>query len=215
MRIVIAGGHGKIALLLSSALATAGHEPVGLIRNASQAGDVRATGATPLVLDLEQSDVTQVAQALAGADAVVFAAGAGPDSGRERKLTVDRDGAILLGRAAVEADVRRMIVVSSVGADSGDADSDDVMQVYLYAKGAADAGIRELDLDATIVRPGTLTDDDATGRIRTADHVDGGSIPRADVAAIIARLIEDGSSVGRTFEVISGDTPIAEALKAL
>ena len=215
MRIVIAGGHGKIALLLSSALATSGHEPIGLIRTASQAGDIRATGGTPLVLDLERSDVIEVAQALAGADAVVFAAGAGPDSGRERKLTVDRDGAILLGKAAVDADVRRMIVVSSVGADGGDADSDDVMQVYLYAKGAADSAVRELDLDATIVRPGTLTDDDATGRIRTADHVDGGSIPRADVAAIIARLIEDGSAIGETFEVVAGDTPIAEALKAL
>lgn len=215
MRIVIAGGHGRIALLLSELLATSGHQPIGLIRNPAHAADVRATGATPVVLDLESADSSDVVSALAGAEVAVFAAGAGPDSGAARKLTLDRDGAILFGRAAVEAGVRRFVVVSSMGADDGDADSDDVFQVYLVAKGEADAAIRELDLDWTIVRPGGLTDDASTGRVVLADSVKRGSIPRADVAALIATAIEQGSAVHRTFEVVSGETPIAEALRSV
>ncbi|MFP7762337.1 NAD(P)H-binding protein [Marisediminicola sp. LYQ85] len=211
MRIVIAGGHGKIALLLSSILATAGHHPVGLIRNAAHAAEVRATGAEPVVLDLESSDVDSVSTALAGADAVVFAAGAGANSGAERKLTVDRDGAILLGAAAVAADVRRYVVVSAIGTDDFDADSDDVMQVYLRAKSEADAAVRALDLDWTIVRPGGLTDDDGTGRVEVGETVERGTIPRADVAAVIAHVLTSGAAVRRQFEVVSGSIAVADA----
>ncbi|MFP7834143.1 NAD(P)H-binding protein [Marisediminicola sp. LYQ134] len=211
MRIVIAGGHGKIALLLSSILATDGHHPVGLIRNAAHAAEVRATGAEPVVLDLESSDVDSVSTALAGADAVVFAAGAGANSGAERKLTVDRDGAILLGAAAVAADVRRYVVVSAIGTDDFDADSDDVMQVYLRAKSEADAAVRALDLDWTIVRPGGLTDDDGTGRVEVGETVERGTIPRADVAAVIAHVLTSGAAVRRQFEVVSGSTAVADA----
>ncbi|MEY2849946.1 MAG: hypothetical protein RI885_2613 [Actinomycetota bacterium] len=212
MRIVIAGGHGKIALLLSSLLATEGHHPVGMIRNAGHAAEVRATGAEPLVLDLESSDVSAVATALAGADAVVFAAGAGPDSGAARKLTVDRDGAILLAAAAEEAGVPRIVVISSIGADDFDPLSDDVMQVYLRAKSEADAAVRATQLDWTIVRPGTLTDEPGTGRITVGETVDGGTIPRADVAAVVAALVTEGRALRRQFELVSGDAAIADAL---
>ena len=215
MRILIAGGHGKIALLLSRQLADAGHEPVGIIRNPAQAADIRAAGAVPLVLDLEHSTIDQVAAALAGADATVFAAGAGANSDADRKLTLDRDGAILLADASVRAGVRRMIVVSSMGADGFDPNSDDVFQVYLRAKSEADAAVRQRELDWTIVRPGALTDEEATALVTVGETVDRGSIPRADVAAIILALLVDVSGVGRQFEVVSGQTPLAEALAAL
>jgi uncharacterized protein YbjT (DUF2867 family) len=215
MRIVIAGGHGKIALLLSRQLAEAGHEPVGIIRKPEQADDLRAVGATPLVLDLEHSTIDELAVALTGADATVFAAGAGPDSGPDRKLTLDRDGAILLADASVRAGVRRMIVISSMGADGFEASSDDGFQVYLRAKSEADAAVREHDLDWTIVRPGSLTDSDPAGVVTLGESVARGSIPRADVAALVSALLVWGTAVGRQFEVTSGSTPISEALGAL
>ena len=215
MRIVIAGGHGKIALLLSRELADAGHEPVGIIRNPSQAADLRAAGAIPLVLDLENSTIDDVADALDGADAAVFAAGAGPNSDADRKLTLDRDGAILLADASVRAGVRRLVMVSSMGADDYDATSDDVFQVYLRAKGEADAAVRHRDLDWTIVRPGALTDSEPSGLVTMGETVDRGSIPRADVAVVLAALLIGNIGVERQFEVTSGQTPIAEALSTL
>ena len=215
MRIVIAGGHGNIALLLSEILATAGHEPIGLIRNPAHAAEVRATGATPLVLDLEDSDVSSTASALAGVDAVVFAAGAGGGSGPERKLTVDRDGAILLADAAAEAGVLRFIVISSIGADSF-ADAGDEMGAYLKAKSEADAHIRASDLDWTIVRPGPLTDDAATGRVNVGDDsLERGEITRADVAGVIAAAIDQPATLRKQFVVVGGGTSIVEALKSL
>ncbi|MHC5795109.1 SDR family oxidoreductase [Lacisediminihabitans sp. FW035] len=215
MRIVIAGGHGKIALLLSRLLADAGHEPVGIIRKPEQADDLRAAGALPLVLDLEHSTVTELADALAGSDATVFAAGAGPDSGADRKLTLDRDGAVLLAEASVRAGVRRLIVISSMGADGFDETSDDVFQVYLRAKSEADAAVRAMDLDWTIVRPGALTDSEPDGSVTIGESVDRGSIPRADVAALVTALIVGAAGVRRQFEAVSGPTPIAEAVGAL
>lgn len=214
MRILIAGGHGQIALLLARRLRDAGHEPLSLIRNPDHADDVKGAGGVPVVLDLEQSDAAAVAAHLEGVDAVVFAAGAGPNSGAERKLTVDRDGAILLRDAAVQAGVRRYVMVSAMHADDFDADSDDVFQIYLRAKSEADAAVRDADLDWTIVRPGGLTDDAGTDRVQVAERLDRGSIPRADVAAVIAHVLDTGAAVRQQFELVSGDTPIAEALPA-
>ncbi|GAB3132259.1 SDR family oxidoreductase [Marisediminicola antarctica] len=215
MHIVIAGGHGKIALLLSRLLADAGHRPTGLIRDPEQSADLRSAGAEPVVLDLEKSTKEQVASALTGADAVVFAAGSGPDSGPERKLTVDRDGAVLLAEAAVAAGVRRFVVVSSIGADEYDPSSNDGMQIYLKAKSEADAAVRALDLDWTIVRPGGLTNDEPTGLVTVAERSDRSSISRADVAAVFAAVLETDQTIGKQFEVVGGSTPIAEALTGL
>ena len=209
MRIVIAGGHGKIALLLARQLAAAGHEPIGLIRNAKHADDLLAAGSTPVVLDLEQSTVQDVADVLVGVDAAVFAAGAGEGSSNDRKLSLDRDGAILLADAALEAGVARLIVISSVGADSYDAASEDPFQVYLRAKGEADAAVRERNLDWTIVRPVTLTDEPGTGRISLGSH--GGSIARADVASVVVELL-GGVGARSMFEVSAGDRGVAEVL---
>jgi uncharacterized protein YbjT (DUF2867 family) len=214
MRIVIAGGHGQIARLLATQLAAGGHEPIALIRNPDHADDVTAAGATPLVLDLESSGVDAVAHALAGTDAVVFAAGAGPNSNAERKLTVDRDGAILLADAAEAAGVRRIVIVSAMATDDFDPASDEVFQVYLRAKSEADADIRRRDLDWTIVRPGALTDDAATGLVTIGETAPRGSISRADVAAVLAHALASGAGVRSQFELVAGETPIAEALPA-
>ena len=212
MKIIIAGGHGKIALLLSELLAQAGHTPVALIRNPDHEADVRAHGAEPLLLDLEKSDVSSLVDALRGSDAVVFAAGAGPDSGPARKLTVDRDGAILLATAAHTAGVPRVVVISAIGSDDFDPDSDDEFQIYLRAKSEADAAVRALDLDWTIVRPGGLTDEPGTGLVEAAAVVERGSIPRADVAAVIAGLLGSGQAIRSQFAVVSGSVPIDSAL---
>jgi uncharacterized protein YbjT (DUF2867 family) len=215
MRIVIAGGHGKIAMLLSRLLAEAGHEPIGLIRNPDHADDLLAVGATPVVLDLEQTEVGEVADVLKDVDAVVFTAGAGPGSSADRKLTLDRDGAILVADAAEDAGVRRLIVISAMGADEFDPESGEVFQVYLRAKSEADAVVRGRDLDWTIVRPGSLTDDTPTGLVSVGETVDRGRIPRADVADLVAQLIMANAGIHRQFETVSGDIPIPKAVLSL
>jgi uncharacterized protein YbjT (DUF2867 family) len=212
MRIAIAGGHGKIATLLSGLLRNAGHEPIAIIRNPDHADDVRRSGAEPLLFNLETSATEQLAGALAGVDAVVFAAGAGPGSSAARKLTVDRDGAIKLADAAEQAGVRRIVVVSAIAADAFDADSDDVFQIYLRAKSEADADIRTRALDWTIVRPGGLTDEPPTGLVQVGDTVPSGTIPRADVAALLAWVLTERRAIHRQFEVVGGTTTIPEAV---
>jgi len=212
MRIAIAGGHGKIALILQKLLSDAGHEAVGLIRNPDQAGDLLVAGGIPVVLDLEQVSAETLAADLAGVDAVVFAAGAGPDSGAARKLTVDRDAAVLLADAAVIAGIRRYVMISAMSADSFEPDSDDVFQVYLRAKSEADSAVRQRDLDWTIIRPGALTDDPGTGLVHLAESTGRGSIPRADVAALVYCSLVDGVGLHAQFEAIEGDDPVAEAL---
>ncbi|BDX32768.1 NAD-dependent dehydratase [Mycobacterium antarcticum] len=218
MRVVIAGGHGKIALALEKMLADRGDSVAGLIRNADQSEDLRSAGAEAIVVDLENSSVDELAALLQNADAVVFAAGAGPGSGIERKTTVDRDAAILLADAAEAAGVGRYLMVSAMGADSQPADNtgDPVFAAYLTAKAAADEAVRGRPaLNATIVRPGALTDDAGTGRVRVAASTGRGSIPRADVAAMLVALLDAPSTSGVTFELISGDASIEEAMSVL
>lgn len=215
MRVVIAGGHGKIALLLEQLLAARGDTPVGLIRNPAHTDDLAAAGAQAVVLDLENSSVSQVAETLYGADAVVFAAGAGPGSGVSRKQTVDRDAAILLADAAESAGVGRYVMVSAISADdrSLDGDYDEIFLAYIHAKSEADADVRARSgLRTTIVRPGLLTDAPGTGRVQVADSTGRGEISRADVAAVLLAVLDSPATEGRTFEVIGGETPITEAL---
>ena len=215
MRIVIAGGHGKIALVLERLLSQRGDSVVGFIRNPDHAADLEAAGAESVLVDLESASVDEVAAHLSGADAVVFAAGAGPGSGAARKETVDRAAAILLADAAEAAGVGRYLMISSMGADAEAPDDagDPVFVAYLRAKGAADDNVRARKaLDSTIVRPGHLTNDPGTGRVTIADETGHGNIPREDVAAVLLAVLDTPSTAGQTFEVISGDTPIAEAV---
>ncbi|MFF1439651.1 SDR family oxidoreductase [Streptomyces sp. NPDC058295] len=215
MRIVIAGGHGQIALRLERLLAARGVEVAGIIRKAEQGDDLRAAGAEPVVLDLESASVEAVAERLRGADAAVFAAGAGPGSEVGRKNTVDKGAAVLFADAAVRAGVRRFVVVSSMGADP-DHPGDEVFDVYLRAKGEADAYVQGLDsLDWTILRPGALTDDVGTGLVRLAARTGRGSVPRDDVAAVLAELLDTPATSGLTLELISGSTPVPVAVKAV
>lgn len=214
MRIIVAGGHGQVALLLTRRLVVRGDTVVGLVRNPDHAGDVRSAGATPAVVDLEATDAGTLAGHLAGADAVVFAAGAGPDSGAARKDTVDRAAAALLADAAEAAGVRRYLLVSSLGTEDPPA-GDDVFAGYLRAKAAAEADLRSRRaLDWTILRPGGLTDDPATGLVRLERHVERGQVPRDDVAAVLAALLDAPVTIGATYELVSGDTPVAAAVKA-
>ncbi len=214
MRVVIAGGHGKIALLLEHLLAERGDRPVGIVRNPDHVADVEATGAEAVVLDLESTDAARLAQTLEGADAVVFAAGGGPGSGVARKETVDKGAASLLADAAARAGVRRYLMVSAMGTEHADPDSDDVFQVYLRAKQAADDDLRARDLDWTVVRPGRLTDEPGTGRVRVGT-LERGDVPRADVAAVLAGCLDAPTTVGRTFDLLTGDVPVDEALAGL
>jgi uncharacterized protein YbjT (DUF2867 family) len=216
MRVVIAGGHGKIALILEHLLAQRGDSVVGIIRNPDHAADLEAGGAEALVVDLENTSVDEVASHLDGADAVVFAAGAGPGSGAARKETVDRDAAVLLADAAEAAKVSRYVMISSMGADAKAPDDagDPVFVAYLRAKGAADDNVlARKALRCTIVRPGRLTNDPGTGRVTISDNTGHESIPREDVAAVLLAVLDTPDTAGQTFEVISGDTPIAEAVK--
>lgn len=202
-------------MILEQLLAARGDEPVGLIRNSSQRSDLEAVGAQAVVLDLENSTVDRVVEALHGADAVVFAAGAGPGSGVARKQTVDRDAAILLADAAEAAGVRRYVMVSAISADDRSLDDgyDEVFLAYIRAKSDADANVRARSgLQTTIVRPGGLTDEPGTGRVRVADSTGRGTIARADVAAVLLAVLDSPATAGRTFEVIGGQTPIDEAL---
>ncbi|RWZ64458.1 SDR family oxidoreductase [Labedella populi] len=212
----IAGGHGKIALLLSRTLSSAGHDVRGIIRNPDQRTDLHAHGATDILLDLEKTDVDTLAEALKGVDGVVFAAGAGPGSGADRKLTVDRDAAVLLGKAAVAAGVRRYVLISSIGVTTPlDEVEDEVFRVYLEAKRQAEEGVRGLDLDWTIIRPGSLTDDAGSGSVTLPLEDTRGPIPRGDVANVIAAVLDRGDLAGVTFTALSGETAIDAALDAL
>jgi uncharacterized protein YbjT (DUF2867 family) len=215
MRVVIAGGHGKIALILERLLADRGDTAVGLIRNPDHVADLEAAGAEAVVVDLEEATVADIAAHVRGADAVVFAAGAGPGSGAARKQTVDCDAAILLADAAEAAGVKRYVMVSAMGADveAPDEIGDPVFVAYLRAKGHADDVIRARDaLHVTVVRPGHLTNDPGTGRVELSDQTGRGDISRADVAAVLLAVLDTPATAGRTFELISGDTPIADAM---
>jgi len=214
MDIVIAGGHGKIARRLTALLVARGDRVRGLIRNPDHAADLRADGGEPVVLDLEQARVEDVAGAIAGADAVVFAAGAGPGSGAQRKLTLDRDGAVKLLAAAQSAGVERYVMVSSIGAEDPP-EGDDVFSVYLQAKAQADAALTASDRAWTVVRPGSLSDEPGTGSARLTTEAARGAVSREDVAATMAEVLREPRSAGLTFYVVGGDEPIAQALAAL
>jgi uncharacterized protein YbjT (DUF2867 family) len=213
MDVVVAGGHGKIGLRLLRMLSERGDRARGLIRKPDQAGDLEAVGAEAVVADLEYED--DISEHVRGAGAVVFAAGAGPGSGAERKRTMDLGGALKLIDAAKVAGVRRYVMISSMGAGNPEAASG-AMRPYLEAKAEADRALAASDLDWTIVRPGGLTDEPGTGRVAAAESLGRrGRVPRDDVAATLVGVLGADNTIGRTFELLEGETPIEQALAGL
>lgn len=214
MKVAIAGGHGKIARRLTRLLKGNGDEVVSLIRNPDHSDDVRSDGGEPVVVDLEADDAGRVAEAIDDADAVVFAAGAGPGSGAARKETMDYGGAVKLIDAAKQRGVGRYLMVSSMGADPNARDGQTAP--YFRAKGKADEALRESGLPYTIIRPGGLTEDPGTGRVRIASHVERGTIPRDDVALTLFELLKRvAEPEGITFELVEGEDEVREALAKL
>lgn len=212
MDVIVAGGHGKVGMRLLRLLAERGHRARGLIRNPDHAGDLEELGAEPVVCDIEALD--DISTCCEGADAVVFAAGAGPGSGTERKRTVDYGGAVKLIDAARSNAIARYVMVSAISVDRPDEWSEQ-MRPYYEAKRDADMALLESGLDHTIVRPGGLTDDPGSGLVRVGTDLERGEVPREDVAAMVLAVLETPSAVGKTFELVSGETPIDEAIRAL
>lgn len=209
-RIVIFGGHGKVALRLARILTERGDGVSSVFRNRDHSDEVAATGAEPVVGDIEQLDTDALADLVTGHNAVVFSAGAGGGN-PARTYAVDRDAAIRVIDATARAGVRRLVMVSYFGAgpDHG-VPQDDPFFAYAEAKAAVDAHLRASALDWTVLGPGRLTLDEATGKI--ALNEGNGSVSRADVALVVAAALADDSTIGRTIEFNNGNIPIAEAL---
>jgi uncharacterized protein YbjT (DUF2867 family) len=216
VRVLIAGAHGKTARHLTRMLVEDGHEVRGLVRKEEQTGDVEADGAEPVLVDLEAEEVEgRFGDAVEGCDAVVFAAGAGPGSGDARKETMDYGGAAKLVEAAQRHGARRYLMLSAMGAADPEA-GPEAMRPYLRAKARADARLQSSSLDYTVIRPGSLTEDGGTGAIEAAEKLGRrGEIPREDVARTFAAALEDENTFHKTFEILAGETPIREALRAL
>jgi uncharacterized protein YbjT (DUF2867 family) len=215
MDVAVAGGHGQIALRLLRILSERGDRGLGLIRNPDQAPDLEAVGAMPVGVDLENLDPDAIATSIAGCDAVVFAAGAGPGSGPARKRTVDYGGAAKLIEACKREGIRRYLIVSAMGVRDPAARGPE-MQPYYEAKLEADQALAASGLDYTIVRPGRLTDKEGTGLIEAAEQLDrSGEVSRDDVAATLAACLDADNTIGKSFDLLSGQAPIAEAIEAL
>jgi uncharacterized protein YbjT (DUF2867 family) len=212
MDVVVAGGHGKIGMRLLRLLAERGHGARGLIRNPNHSIELHDVGAEAVLCDIEERD--DISDCVRGADAVVFAAGAGPGSGPERKRTVDYAGAVKLIEAAKKNGIDRYVIVSAISVDRPEEWSDQ-MRPYYEAKRDADRAVLESGLSYTIVRPGGLTDDSGTGLVKVGTNLGRGEIPREDVAVTLLAVLETPSTIGDTFELISGDRPIEEAIRAL
>ena len=208
MDVVVAGGHGKVGMRLLRLLAEHGHRARGLVRNPDHVAELADIGAEAVVCDMEALE--DLSGCCTGADAVVFAAGAGPGSGPERKQTVDLGAAVKL----MEAGVRRYVMVSAISAGRP-GDWSEPMRPYYEAKAEADRRLEESGLDYTIVRPGGLTDGAGTGAVTVGTDLARGDIPRDDVAAVLLAVLETPSSIGKTFELVSGDTPVEQAVRGL
>jgi len=214
-RIAVVGGHGQIARLLHPLLLDAGHQPVALVRKQEHADALEAEGVETRLLDIEVDTDADFATAFDGCGAVVFAAGGGPDGNIERKHTVDLGGSLKSIAGAERAGIRRLVQVSAINVDEPLAQGvDAVWKAYVEAKRDADAALRASDLDWTILRPGKLTDDPATGRVEVGQRVERGEIPRADVAATVAAVLADDRTVGHQWNVVGGDLAIADAVAA-
>jgi len=213
--IAVVGGHGQIARHLHPFLVEAGHTPVALVRNEDYRADLEAAGAEVRILDIESDDAAAFAAAFEGCSAVVFAAGGGPDGNIERKRTVDLEGSLKSIEGAKQAGISRFVQISAISVDEPVADdAGEVWKVYVAAKRDADAALRDSGLDWTIVRPGGLVDEPGTGMVALAPSLDRGSIPRADVAAVVAACLDEDATIGKQWELVAGQTPVLAAIRS-
>lgn len=211
--VAVVGGNGQIARLLHPLLVARGHTPIALVRSESHRNRLEALGAAVRLLDIEHSTPADFGSAFEGADAVVFAAGGGPDGNIERKRTVDLEGALKSIEGARLAGISRFVQVSAINVDDPfPADASPVWRAYVEAKRDADAALRDSGLDWTIIRPGMLTDDDGTGLVELGEDVARAEVPRADVAAVLAEVLDSGAGIGAQWNLVSGDTPVADAV---
>jgi uncharacterized protein YbjT (DUF2867 family) len=215
-RIAVVGGHGQVARHLLVALRRSEHDPVALVRREAYRADLESRGAEVRLLDIEAADAAGFAAAFDGCDAVVFAAGGGPDGNRERKRTVDLEGALKSIEGARAAGIRRFVQVSAINVDEPLPEgTDDVWRAYVEAKRDADAALRASDLDWTIIRPGRLTDDPATGLVALGPDGVRGDVTRADVAAVLAAVLGEPATIGKQWNLVNGDVPVARAVAAV
>lgn len=215
MRIAIVGGHGKVALQLHPILVRFGHTPVALVRSESYRAELEGLGAEVRLLDIEQQGAADFATAFDGCDAVVFSAGGGPDGNKERKRTVDLEGALKSIEGAKTAGIRRFLQVSAINVDEPlPAGTEEVWRAYVEAKRDADAALRQSGLDWTIIRPGRLTDTAGTGLVALGPDLTRGAVSRTDVATVLAVALDNDDTIGRQWDLIGGDTPIADAVEA-
>jgi len=214
-QIAIVGGNGKIARHLIRALKDQGHTPLALVRNSDHTSELEALGATVGILDIENSTDEDFGKAFQGSDAVVFAAGGGPDGNIERKRTVDFEGSVKSIAGAKLANIQRFVQISAISVDKPvPLGSGAVWEAYVQAKRDADVALRASSLDWTIIRPGALVNEERTGLITLGEETPRGQIPRADVAALLAEVIVDDRTIGKQWEVVSGETAIADAINA-
>jgi len=212
MRIAIVGGNGQVARHLYPILVNAGHTPVALVRAEAYRSELADLGAEVRLLDIEREDASTFAAAFHGCDAVVFAAGGGPDGNAERKRTVDLEGSLKSIEAAQTVGIRRFVQVSAINVDDPlPAGTGEVWRAYVEAKRDADAALRDSGLDWTIIRPGRLTDDPGTGAVSLGPDIPRGDVPRADVAAVLAEVVGVEGTICRQWNLVGGDMPVAEA----
>jgi len=212
-KVAIVGAHGQIGKLIIKHLRAQGLEAIGIVRKPEQLSQMEALGADPVLVDIENASAQELANGLKGADAVVFAAGAGGGSTAERKQTVDYAGSVLLAQATQLAGIRRYVQISAIGVDDPlKPDTDPVWKAYVEAKRDADIELRKSGLDWTIIRPGPLTDDAATGLVTLNEHAGRGEVTREDVALVVVAVLQTPSSTGKQWELRGGDTPGRDAV---
>lgn len=216
MKVIVAGAHGNTARRLVRLLVADGHEVRGLVRNEDHMAKVGSDGAEPVLCDLESEEADgAIGRAVAGCDAIIFAAGAGPGSGDARKETMDYGGAAKLVEAARKRGVSRYLILSSMGTDDPES-REEAMRPYLRAKARADERVEQSGLDYTIIRPGRLTDEPGSGAIAAAESLGRyGEIPRDDVAAVFAAVLGAENTFGKKLDILAGETPVAEAIQSV
>jgi uncharacterized protein YbjT (DUF2867 family) len=214
-RIAIVGGHGQVARHLIHVLRRADHDPVALVRREEYRAELEDRGAEVRILDIEAQDADAFAAAFEGCGAVVFAAGGGPDGNIERKRTVDLEGSLKSIAGAERAGIDRFVQISAINVDDPlPEDTGEVWRAYVEAKRDADEALRGSGLAWTIIRPGRLTDYPATVKVSLGPEWPLGDVPRGDVAAVVAAVLDADGSIGRQWNLVNGDVPVADAVQS-